>query len=237
MATEGTSMTDTTQRLQAVHRETIEEKVYHSLRREILEGRLRGGQRLVQEELAEMLGTSRIPVRGALKSLAGSGLVTVDAKGYYSVATFGEADIAEIYELRALLEPYAAVKAAENIGAAEMKHLRGLNQAMETSFAAGDTDRWTEQNAEFHMAIYGACRQSRLLGMIRDTWHGRPSFSPIKTKQHLRKSLDEHVAILDAIESKDASLIERRVRDHILAAEHIWREYLHTRDNRDAATS
>lgn len=208
--------------LPILKRETMEGRAYVVLRREILEGRLKPGQRLVQDELAADLGISRIPVRGALKLLETAGLVVADAKGSYSVAPFGADDIEEIYGLRLVLEPYAARLALPRIASDVVKRLQDLNAEMKAAAADEDTDRWTELNAEFHLAIYDAAGQPRLMRIIRDLWFGRPSFSPIKSRAQLERSTEEHEALIAAIIARDVHEFERRVHDHIRRAGDRW---------------
>ncbi|SMF56059.1 DNA-binding transcriptional regulator, GntR family [Xaviernesmea oryzae] len=215
--------------LLTVKKETIERQVYLTLRREILESRLQPGQRIIQDELASRLGTSRIPLRGALKALEANGLLTLDAKGYYSVADFGEADIQEIYSLRLLLEPHAAREAISKIRDDEITRLDHVNQAMKRAIIDGDRDRWTELNEEFHLTLYEACRQPRLTRIIRDLWSGRPTVSPIKSTQDLEQSAVEHSEMVDALNSRNATKLENLVRSHIEQGAYRWSEYRSSR--------
>lgn len=207
----------------------MEEKVYLTLRREILQGNLPGGQRLVQDELASQLGTSRIPVRAALQKLESTGLVILDQKGFYTVATFTASDIAEIYGLRLLLEPYAARLAVPNMSAERLVQLAETNAEMNAAVKDGDTDRWSELNRDFHMSIYEDCGQPRLLRIIRDISASRPSFSPIKTKDTLDRSSQEHAAMLEAAHQGNAERMEILIRDHIRNAGETWQKMLATR--------
>src|SRR5690606_19390370 len=88
-------------------RETLGSQIYRALRKAILDQAIEGGERLTQEELASSFGTSRIPVRDALRMLQMDGLVIAEGGGY-SVVKFGPEDVIEIYAIRALLEPFAA---------------------------------------------------------------------------------------------------------------------------------
>jgi DNA-binding GntR family transcriptional regulator len=217
-----------------IRRETIEQQVYVALRREILEGKLKPGQRLVQDDLAARLGTSRIPVRGALKVLEGNGLLTLDAKGAYIVSHFGAADLEEVYALRVLLEPEAARLAIPGIEPAEIDDLKEINEAMRRAVKANDRDQWTELNQQFHLSLYEASRRPRLMRMIRDLWSGRPSFSPIKDRANLLKSVDEHAGMIEALETRNATLLRRLVRDHIVDAGKRWSALLNARDEKPA---
>lgn len=218
-----------------IKRETVEQQVYVALRRQILEGTLQPGQRLVQDDVAVRLGTSRIPVRGALKALATAGLLKLDSKGFYSVAHFGAADLEEIYDLRLILEPEAARYAIRNMTAAELEVLKATNRALRQAALANDRDQWTELNQQFHLSLYQASRRTRLVRMIRDLWVGRPSFSPIKNQKNLLQSVEEHERMIAAIEQRNAALLRKLVRDHIFDGGKQWSALLQSRNSSPAA--
>lgn len=208
-----------------VKRESIERQIYTTLRREILEGRFQPGQRLIQDDLASSLGTSRIPLRSALQALETSGLLTTDAKGYYSVTHFGEAEIEEIYSLRLMLEPHAARAAITKITDDEIATLEQLNDKMKSTIVNDDRDSWTELNEEFHLTLYEASRQPRLVRIIRDLWSGRPTVSPIKQRKNLERSAVEHDAMISALKAQDASRLETLIREHIEQGATNWSNY------------
>lgn len=221
------------QPLATIRKESIEAQVFEILRREILEGRLRPGQRLVQDDLAVSLGTSRIPVRSALAKLEASGLLTLDDRGAYLVASFGAEDVAEIYGLRSLLEPYAALCALPKFDAARLRELKVINAAITEVIRERDNDRWSELNSTFHMCIYEAAQQPRLMKILRDLWVRRPSLAPLKNPDQLSRSHAEHGAIIAAIETGDAVRLETLVRDHIRGAGNAWMTFMATRARRD----
>src|SRR5699024_345343 len=107
--------TDPESEFAPVKRHSIEDEVYQRLRETILKGDLEGGQRLIHENLAKRFGTSRIPVRDALKRLAADGLVETDKRGTYRVTHCGVEDVQEIYALRELLEAHAVALATPRL--------------------------------------------------------------------------------------------------------------------------
>jgi len=198
----------------SIRRETLETQVYQVLRTAILERQLASGERLVQDELATKLGTSRIPVRDALKRLEVEGLVTADERGSYFVSTFGVEDLEEIYELRALLEPYAAAKATQKLAASELEALERLVQDM-VQTAARDRERYVQLNEDFHTILYEASQQRRLVRMIKSLWSGQPPLTPITVPEQLERSQQEHQALLDALKEGNVGAVEELMRMHI----------------------
>ncbi len=198
----------------SIRRETLETQVYQVLRTAILERQLASGERLVQDELATKLGTSRIPVRDALKRLEVEGLVTADERGSYFVSTFGVEDLEEIYDLRALLEPYAAAKAVNKLTAGELEALERLVQDM-VQTAARDRERYVQLNEDFHTILYEASQQRRLVRMIKSLWSGQPPLTPITVPEQLERSQQEHQALLDALKEGNVGAVEELMRMHI----------------------
>src|SRR6476646_5070508 len=115
--------------------ETSAVRVREQLQDAILEGVLKPGERLRAEALAQRFGTSRTPVREALLQLEAQGLVEVEPNRGAVVKAFDAADLLDLYELRALLEPQAAARAATRIGDADIARLTVLS----------DDDATTEQ--------------------------------------------------------------------------------------------
>jgi len=208
----------TTRPLEAVQRQSLESQTYETMRRAILRGDLPAGRRLVQGELAAELGTSRIPVRDALKRLEADGLVTVDGRGTYVVNSFGPDDVREIYDLRFLLEPYAVERAMEHLEEAEIAELGELVDRMEAAAMDGDGKAYVQLNQDFHMRLYEASGHQRLIRMVRSLWSSRPLFDPIESRGGFDDSVSEHRDIMRAIVEGDVAAARTAVEEHITAS-------------------
>lgn len=206
--------------LQTVKRETLEEQVYKILRSAILDNRFIGGQRLIQEDLALELGTSRIPVRDALKRLSSDGLVTVDEQGAYRATKFEIEDVEELYDLRVLLETHAATAALKKITPERLEDLRTIFDEMAQAAHENDAEGYIRLNTHFHMCLYETSGLTRLLRIIETLWHGRPSLTPINISGQLSRSLQEHQNILEALEINDEIQLRDLLSRHITNAKH-----------------
>ena len=198
-----------------LRRETLETQVYEALRKAIIEGRLARDERLVQDDLATQFGTSRIPVRDALKRLETEGLVTLDERGSYVVSYFGSEDVEEIYGLRLLLEPYAAGKALDCMTASDLEELESIAQEMKEAAALKDIERYVQFNQTFHLALYELSRQRRLVRMIQSLWSGLMPLTPMAVPGQLERSAHEHEAIMRALQDRRRDSVESLMRDHI----------------------
>jgi DNA-binding GntR family transcriptional regulator len=200
----------------ALSRDSIADQIYRTLRSDILNGAFEDGERLVQHAIADRMGTSRIPVRDALKRLEGDGLVVRGPQGGLYCKRFGERDLEEIYTLRALLEPLALRLAAPRLEPEALSELSELIDAMNDAIAAGDAARYLELNREFHMTIYEACDQTRLIHIIQGLWSGRPLF--VAGDLGRTRSAREHAPILTALRAGRIDEAETLLRDHVLGS-------------------
>lgn len=147
-------------------------QAYRVLRRMILEGQLKAGERLVERQLSERLGTSRTPIRAALQRLSSQGLVYLSPKGGARVSELTDKDIKEIYEVRAALESLAATKAASRISEKEVAKLEKLLEKARAAYRDGNYVRMAQINAAFYRTLYGFSgnmRLSRLLDTLCTT--------------------------------------------------------------------
>jgi DNA-binding GntR family transcriptional regulator len=195
------------------------EAVLDAIKRAILAGELRPGQSLVETELAQMLGVSKTPVREALKTLAGAGLVTMSPYRGAAVRTIDPASAAAIYDLRLLLEPEAVRRAVG--GAAEASPVQAswaaAHAALQASDAATDQAQRSLANREFHRALYLACGNSLLVKTLDDLRDQTALVSALSWEQapSWQQEAAEHQAILAAARRGAATEAAALLRAHI----------------------
>ncbi len=198
-----------------IRRETLETQIYEALRKAIIEGRLACEERLVQDDLATQFGTSRIPVRDALKRLETEGLVNLDERGSYVVSHFGSEDVVEIYGLRLQLEPYASHIALSNATASDFDDLENILQQMKEAATQQDIERYVQLNQTFHFTLYELSRKRRLIRMIQSLWLGLMPLTPMAVPGQLERSVCEHEAIMQAVKDRRRQDVQALMRDHI----------------------
>lgn len=149
---------------------SAEDAVTSALRDAILSGRLMPGERLAQAELARQLGVSRIPLRDALRRLGEEALVRIDGRRGAWVTALSTRDIAEIYELRIMLEGRCIRYAVQNLaGSREMAEVVELSKHMDTSHRNASEGRSARRR--FYDVLYshaGRPRMHRLIMQLRD---------------------------------------------------------------------
>lgn len=189
------------------------------LRTEILSGRLPSGQMLLQTELAARFGVSRIPVRDALQQLAAERLVQVVPGKGATVVALSAAELAEVFDLRILLESDLILQAARK--ACPQDHDEAAFQRRKSDLEAGRPG-WIAGDWAFHQALYAPAerpRQLQLIAALRDTCavHALAYDRLIdKTDQWLA----DHAALLEAWRQGNGTLAAALLTAHIRAAKH-----------------
>ena len=195
-------------------RRTAHESVLLALRRAILSGILPGGTRLVQADLAAQLGVSNTPVREAMRQLATEGLIQFDSYRGAVVHTPTMEEVREIYEARLLLEPMVIRKTVERITGSELRQARAIQEEMTQ---IRDVGTWVLLNRRFHGTLIGS-RSPRLASIIsglQDAATPQVALSIKANFARLTDGNDEHLQILDAVESRDPDLAAETVTAHL----------------------
>ncbi|MFB4311227.1 GntR family transcriptional regulator [Actinomadura sp. GTD37] len=199
------------------------DRVYARLRADILDGVHPPGGRLGEAELAEQTGSSRTPVREALRRLEVEGLVEVLPHRGARVPDWTPEDLEEIYDLRMLLEGAAARRAATRIDPADVAAMEKLCDVIERCAEPGDgqdLDRVAELNADLHGIVRAAAASPRLVSMLNAvvqlplvmrTFH---RYSP----DDLARSFAHHRELVVALRAADGTWAESVMRAHVLAA-------------------
>jgi DNA-binding GntR family transcriptional regulator len=195
------------------------EAVLEAVKHAILAGELKPGQSLVETELAQLLGVSKTPVREALKTLAGAGLVTMSP---YRGATVREIDMdsaAAIYDLRLLVEPEAVGGGVRPAAAApaDTNHWAHAAAALRASAAAQDQAQRSLANRDFHRALYLGCGNSLIVKVLDDLRDQTALVSALSWQQapSWEHEAAQHRAILAAAQAGDADQAARLLREHI----------------------
>ena len=182
---------------------TAQEFVLGELRRAIVSGMLKPGEQIRQDALAERYGTSRVPLREALKILEGEGQVTYHPHRGYFVAELSSEDLVEVYRIRRVLEDEAVSAAMAHVGADTIDAMERALSSMDA--AADDITALTAANRAFHFAIFERSGMPRLVRLIRQLWDATDAYRAVYFVEEANRArvATEHRAILDAITERD----------------------------------
>jgi len=192
--------------------------VLEAIKHAILAGELKPGQALVETDLAEVLGVSKTPVREALKTLAGAGLVTMNPYKGAAVRVVDDEAARHVYDARLLLEPEALGRAV-----AAGHDWQPAHQALARADSARDQAGRSLANRDFHRELYAGCGNPLLVRMLDDlrdqtalvsaaAWRHEPDWLQTPSWEH---EAAEHRAVLRAAEAGDAGRATSLLRGHI----------------------
>jgi len=193
---------------------------YSAIRRSILEGALRPGERIVEQQLAELLNVSRTPVREALLKLERENLVARIGRGM-AVKRYSSDEVRDIYNLRAHLESFAARMAAERITEGEIVALERIQNDMETErleIGRAETIRnLSRENQRFHALVVRAARNAPLERCFVQVFQ-----LPLLYKAYVyfdderkRRSDRDHRELIEMLRAREGAAAEEHWRRHL----------------------
>ena len=196
--------------------------VLEAIKHAILAGELKPGRPLIETDLATVLGVSKTPVREALKTLAGAGLVTMHPYRGAVVRVVDDEQARHIYDLRLLLEPEALGRAVT----ASYDWTKARNALERADACVGQAER-SLANRDFHHELYARCGNPLLVRMLDDlrdqtalvsaaAWQHDAATSPPSTPSWEREAA-EHRGVLAAAEAGDPKRAARLLHEHIMA--------------------
>jgi len=196
----------------------LREIVTEEIRRAILSGRYKPGQRLIEDRLAEDFDVSRNPVREALRSLAAEGLVALTARRGAAVAAPSADDAREMIEVRATLEALNARHAARRRDPRLIALLSEVLRQGTAAAASGALESLPDLNARFHDAL-AAAGSNRILGDLMRSLRLRTGtvFAPLGVWRS-QETWEEHAAILKAVIAGDEQLSALLAERHVMKA-------------------
>jgi DNA-binding GntR family transcriptional regulator len=199
--------------------------IEETLRSAILDGRLPCGTALRQQDLADLFGVSRMPVREALRQLEAQELLSVTTHKGAVVAPLIQGDATETYELRILLESEAMRQSIPLLTSADHALAAGYIEALETQHDYSEIGRL---NRLFHMALYSKAPNQRLLRLVEDGLNEEERFLRFNLEaMGLGKlSQEDHRAMLHAVIERDVELSVKLLTQHLNRGVDVITRYL-----------
>lgn len=193
---------------------TAAQKAYEEIKRRISDGALAEGAPIRQDEIAAVIGVSKIPVREALTRLESEGLVVLTPNAGATVATLTVSDYIEMLDMRLALECRALELAVPNMASSDIAKARELLNAYDQAMTQAE---WSDLNMSFHGCLYAPANRPRLVAMIRSVQDhmGRMLRLRVSGAAGHARSHNEHVQILDACELGCTAEAVALLRKHI----------------------
>ncbi|MFG2495795.1 GntR family transcriptional regulator [Streptomyces caniferus] len=204
-------------------RHSVRGQVLAALRHALVGGELTPGEVYSAPGLAERYGVSATPVREAMQQLAGEGAVEVVPNRGFRVAERSSRDLAELAEVRAMLEVPAVVRLARALPPERFEALRPLAEAGVAAAARGDRVGYAEADYSFHdalMSLTGNRRLTEVTGDLLRRAQWPPADGSRRRTAELLADASEHTALLDALVAQEYAVAERIAREHVSVARH-----------------
>lgn len=196
---------------------TAADEIYEVVRSLIVAGVLEPGAPLDQHRLAELLGTSRTPLRYALSRLTQDGLVQTKARSVARVAFLSRAEAKELYALRAAIEPLAARTASLAAKPSTIAELRVLNEAMSQAISLRRYDDFVVHDRAFHRQMYAPSPRARTKDFIERLRDASDRYVRAYTMHSADSStsVEEHTEILHAYEHRELETLSHLITTHV----------------------
>jgi DNA-binding GntR family transcriptional regulator len=192
------------------------QRVANHLRSAILRGAIGPGERVRQEDIAQQLGASRLPVREALQMLAAEGLVESEPNKGARVPWLSMHEVDVMYRMREHLEPLALAESLPSLAAGDLFRLDEIQAQIE---AGVDVAQFLELDREFHLRTYSACSIEQLTTTVTRLWNStqyyRRAFMHLTGPDRRWVVNAEHRLLLDAIERRDETDAGQFLAGHI----------------------
>jgi len=193
------------------------DRTYTHIKQKILDGEYAPAQRLIECNLSQELGVGRHKIRSALEKLHADGLVEIEPNRGASVKSLELDEVVDILVAREALEAEVTSLAAAQITTDQLQQLSACLDTMQEALNSGEYDRYSARNKVFHQIIYDAAGNQTLPQLIVTLRQRltRLQIRAILIPGRSESSIDEHKAILQALENRDADGADRAARAHI----------------------
>jgi DNA-binding GntR family transcriptional regulator len=188
--------------------QTVESMTHAFIREAILQGVFKPGERLNQDGIAEVLGVSRMPVRAALRQLEAEGLVQIYPHRGATVSVLQRHEIAEIYELRALVEGYLLEHAVKNLTDDALADLEELVEPLDAESPLPERLEWRQ---DFYGRLYELAARPRALAMANQLRASVGRYLLLVRPDDLEK----HHGLMKHLRARDAAAAKRWLVSHL----------------------
>ena len=196
---------------------SLSDNLFSELRKDILTGKLRNGDKLSEQQVCDLYGVSRTPVREAFRQLEMEGfLTTIPNRGAFIVG-LSSRDLTDLCEMRKSFEMIAVRWAIERITKEEMEKLEEAYEFMEFYTIKKDADKMLNINMHFHELIYEAAHNRMLAHTLTDYqfYIKQTKVNSGYLEGELDEVLEEHKKIYQAFVAHDAEAGEKAVAAHL----------------------
>lgn len=201
-----------------ITRKSLSDQVHDHIKRMILSGELKGGERVPEASLSKLFGVSRTPLREALKKLSDYGLIYIKPRSYAEVVVISENEAKEIAEVRINLEILSAKLFSRHADPENYKALKEISRKCLEFNEQGDKAGAFEMDSLFHLSIARDCG-NKVLYEIFEKLDARIQLLRLNQQlgpDSLKDYIKQHNVLISAMENREENLIESILNAHIM---------------------
>lgn len=195
---------------------SLANQVYDAIEQNILNGVYASGEIISESKLSEELGVSRTPVREAMARLENERLIGITPSGTV-VLGITDRDVRDMFEVKLHLEPIVSVMASQKISQEALAKLKDIIDQQEFYASKHNTERIRNLDTEFHDLIYSECGSPVFQSILSPIHHKLLKYRKASLEKSDRSyhSVEEHMAIYEALKAKDRMQVEMLMLEHI----------------------
>lgn len=197
---------------------TLSGALLEEIRQAILSGRYPAGSQLRQDALAETYGVSRIPIREALFQLEAEGLVRIVPQKGAIVSELSQAEIDDVFELRALLEPRLYRRSAPLLSKADFDQLEQIQASYVRAIKGGEINQYGQLNAQLHVALYQRANMPRTQQIVASLLQTSDRYTRVQLSSidAMNRAMDEHAELIRLSRAGDFEMAAKLLEAHIV---------------------
>jgi len=197
---------------------TISETIYQYLKKEIIEGRLKPKQRIIEREISKLFNVSSTPVREALYRLTAEKYLVFNARKEVFVQETTLTEVKELYEIVRILDKLALEKFFENLRDKDINELKAMTVKLGEYYKKNKINLYLKQNLRIHQKIWEKSKrkylQETLAQIMEKISIFRKYVSPFSEPLSIEKSYKDHLKLMKAIENRDIDSIQKIISSH-----------------------
>jgi len=207
---------------------TLRERIVDFIKDSVVSGRLKPGERVPEQEIAENLGISRTPIREAFRQLESEGFISVTPRKGAVVSPITDKDVSEFYAIKSLLEGFAARTACPKLAQKDIKKLESLNAQMARCAEKNDVKGFFKLDNQFHDIFLKACGNEKLCAMVYQLVQQFERFrvTALSVPGRMNDSVRQHRDIIEAFRDSNVALVESLVMANAEKSGHMLVEEL-----------
>lgn len=189
------------------------ERVYRSLRSQIMHGEIKAGMPLTIRGIAKTYGVSMTPAREAVRRLSAEGALSVSSTGRVTAPLLSTDRIEELASIRALLEPELASRAQPRAHMALIERLYTINGVISQAIVKNEPVAYIRSNLEFHRTLYLRAQAPAMLAIVETVWlQLSPTMTVLYAKLQRREASDNHRTVIAALKAGDEASLRLAIR-------------------------